>query len=330
MSEATATLGRPTAARGIRTKPRMLLIVNPMATTVSDRLKNLVVYALRGRYEVDAIETHSPNHAIELTREAVAAAANSRPDLVVAFGGDGTVNEAANGLAHTDVPLSILPGGCTNVMCRMLGIPIDVVDAAEHLLQLADESVPRRIDLGRANGRYFLFSGGVGMDADVTRWVDERPRAKQRGGGRTFAFAALHTYARDYRGGEARLAVEAGGRRYEGLSTLIQNSDPYTFLGSTPLRACEDISLDNGHLSAMVMSRGKLRDTPGIVRRLFAKDGHLATHPQAVSLTRLDEVRVVPIEGGPAELPVEVDGDYIGEHAGITFEACPASLSVLA
>ena len=102
-----------------RTKPRMLLIVNPFATTVSGRLKNLVVYALRGRYDIEAVETQRPNHATELTRQAV----GEGFDVVVSFGGDGTLNEAANGLAGTNLPLSVLPGGSTNVVCRMLGHP---------------------------------------------------------------------------------------------------------------------------------------------------------------------------------------------------------------
>ncbi len=122
----------------------MLVIVNPYATTVSDRLKNLVVYALRGSYQVDAIDTEARDHATELCREA----AREGYDVVVAFGGDGTVNEAANGLAGSDTPLSCLPGGRTNVYCRMLGIPTDVVDATEHLLQIADDWRPRRVDLG--------------------------------------------------------------------------------------------------------------------------------------------------------------------------------------
>src|SRR5438045_3224342 len=105
-----------------RAKKRMLVIVNPYATTVSDRLKNLVVYALQGRYDVEAIDTQSKNHATDLTREAAA----EGYDVVVAFGGDGTVNEAANGLIGSDTPLTCLPGGATNVFCRMLGIPNDV------------------------------------------------------------------------------------------------------------------------------------------------------------------------------------------------------------
>ena len=127
----------------------MLIIVNPYATTVSDRLKNLVVYALRGRYQVEAIDTDSRDHATELSREA----AREGYDVVVAFGGDGTVNEAANGLAGSDTPLCCLPGGRANVYCRMLGIPTDVVDATEHLLLMADDWHPTRVDVGSVNGR---------------------------------------------------------------------------------------------------------------------------------------------------------------------------------
>ena len=116
----------------------MLIIVNPYATTVSDRLKNLVVYALQGRYEVEAVATEAQNHAIEIGREA----RDGGYDIVVAFGGDGTLNEVANGLAGTDVPVSVLPGGSTNVVARTLGIPNDVVDATEHLLGLADDFQP--------------------------------------------------------------------------------------------------------------------------------------------------------------------------------------------
>src|SRR2546421_3257618 len=109
--EAALRVGTPAPTR------RMLIIVNPYATTVSDRLKNLVVYALRGSYQVDAIDTEARDHATELCREA----AREGYDVVVAFGGDGTVNEAANGLAGSNTPLSCLPGGRRDADCRLLG-----------------------------------------------------------------------------------------------------------------------------------------------------------------------------------------------------------------
>ena len=126
-------------------KRRMLVIVNPYATTVSDRLRNLVVYALGSRYAVEAIDTQERGHAMQICSEA----ASEGYDVVVAFGGDGTVNEAANGLVGSETPLTALPGGSTNVWARTLGIPNDVVDATEHLLRMADEFEPFPVDLGR-------------------------------------------------------------------------------------------------------------------------------------------------------------------------------------
>ena len=167
-----AALERPAQAK------RMLVIVNPYATTMSDRLKHLVVYALQGRYQVTAIDTQRRGHAIDLCREA----AEEGFDVVVAFGGDGTVNEAANGLAGFPTPLTCLPGGSNNVFCKMLGIPNDVVDATEHLLRLPDRWEPRAVDLGRVNGRWFTFAAGVGLDASVVERVDSHPHLKSRYG----------------------------------------------------------------------------------------------------------------------------------------------------
>src|SRR4051794_39014060 len=154
----------------------MLIIVNPYATTMSDRLKHLVVYALQGRYDVQAVDTQRSGHATELCREA----ANEGYDVVVAFGGDGTVNEAANGIAGSPTPLTCLPGGATNVYCRMLGIPNDVVDATEHLLRIADDWRPRPVDLGSVNGRLFTFSAGAGVDARVVGRGGAPPPPKGR------------------------------------------------------------------------------------------------------------------------------------------------------
>src|SRR3954463_3575047 len=128
-------------------RKRMLVIANPYATTVSERLKSLIVYALQGRYDVRAVDTEGRDHATELCRDAAA----EGYDVVVAFGGDGTVNEAANGLAGSATALTVLPGGATNVYCRMLGIPADIVDATEHLLRVADAWRPRSLDLGSVN-----------------------------------------------------------------------------------------------------------------------------------------------------------------------------------
>jgi diacylglycerol kinase family enzyme len=306
------------------TKPRMLLIVNPWATSVSARLKNLVVYALRGRYDIEAVETQSRGHATALTREAV----GEGFDLVVAFGGDGTLNEVVNGLAGSDVPVSVLPGGCTNVVCRMLGIPTDVVDATEHLLQLSDDLRTRRVDLGRVNGRYFVFSSGVGIDAEATNWVDSRPWLKSRSGDLAFTIAAVQSFLRHYRAQPPSMAVEVQEQRVEGVSAMVQNSDPFTYFGSRPLRLCEDISFDNGFLSLVMMRRATTLDAPGVLRQLFTRHGRLAYHRRARGFTRVERARIVSLAGRP--LPIEVDGDYIGTATEFAYEAAPGALLVVA
>src|SRR5690349_21689925 len=221
----------------------MLIIVNPYATTVSDRLKNLVVYALQGRYQVDAVDTQARAHATELCREA----ADEGYEVVVAFGGDGTVNEAANGLAGSDVPLTCLPGGATNVFCKMLGIPGDIVDATEHLLRLADSWEPRRVDLARVNGRHFTFSSGIGLDASVVESVDRHPYRKAKFGAWYFTYAAIRTFLSRYVAKPPRLDVAfPEGRTLSGVTVVVQNGDPFTYFGNRPIHLADGGLLDDG------------------------------------------------------------------------------------
>ena len=302
----------------------MLVIVNPYATTVSDRLKNLVVYALRGSYQVDAIDTERREHATDLCREA----AREGYDVVVAFGGDGTVNEAANGLAGSETALTCLPGGRTNVYCRILGIPVDVVDATEHLLGLADDWRPRPVDLGRAGSRYFAFSAGVGLDASVVEKVDAHPRMKTRLGEYYYAWVATRTLSGRYLRRPPRLEADLGDERVEGVTALIQNANPYTYFGSRPVEAEPGATLESGDLAGVIMKRALPVDIPGVtfraLSRRFAVSGHRQMHP----FTGLSELRVRSTDGRP--LPVQVDGDYIGEMPEIEFSVLRHGLTVVA
>ena len=115
--------------------------------------------------------------------------------MVIACGGDATVNAAANGRAGADTPLTCLPGGATNVFHRAIGIPTDVVDATEHLLRMADDFQPRQVDTGRVNGRHFVFASGIGLDASVVERVDSHPRLKRRLGEWYFTWAAISSLA---------------------------------------------------------------------------------------------------------------------------------------
>jgi len=177
--------------------------------------------------------------------------------VVVAFGGDGTVNEAANGLAGSDTPLTCLPGGATNVFHRAIGIPTDVVDATEHLLRMADDFRPRRIDLGRVDDRYFTFAAGVGLDASVVERVDSHPRLKARLGQYYYTYAAVSTFARRYLVDPPHVKVEVNGDEVEGVTVIAQNSEQYTYFGRRPIKLAPDVALDDGALGLVVLKRAR-------------------------------------------------------------------------
>lgn len=327
-SETALTRAEELAERALpeRTaKRRMLVIVNPYATTVSDRLRNLVVYALGARYSVEAVETQARAHATELCREAAAA----KYDVVVAFGGDGTVNEAANGLAGSDVPLTCLPGGSTNVFCRTLGIPADVVDATEHLLALADDFRPRRVDLGQVDDRHFVFASGIGLDASVVERVDARPHLKASLREWYFTYCAVSTFTRRYLVDAPRVRVEVDGRSVEGITVIVQNGDPFTFFGTRPIRVCEGAGLDKGSLSLTVLKRASPLELPTVLPRVFS--GRAATvqrHRQVDGFPGVNEARVTSADGRP--FPLEVDGDYLGERDEVRYRVRPGGLAVVA
>jgi diacylglycerol kinase family enzyme len=301
----------------------MLVIVNPYATTVSDRLKNLVVYALKGRYEVEAIDTQGRGHATELCREA----AHEGYDVVVAFGGDGTVNEAANGLMGSDTPLSVLPGGATNVYCRALRIPAEIVDATEHLLRIADDWRPRRVDLGRVNDRHFTFSSGVGLDASVVERVDSHPRLKARGNEYYFTYAAITTFMRRYLIRPPRLLVEVGGEEIPGVTAVIQNSSPYTYFSRRPIEIADGARLDSATLAAAVLRRAHPVDMPTVLWRAFSRGARISRHRQVRAFDHLQALRVRTDDERP--LPLQVDGDFIGEVPSAEYAITPRGLAVV-
>ena len=303
---------------------RMLIIVNPYATTVSDRLKNLVVYALQGRYEVDAIDTQARGHATELCQEA----AREGYDVVVAFGGDGTVNEAANGLAGSNTPLTCLPGGRANVYCRMLGIPTEIVDATEHLLRLADDWRPRRVDLAHVNERRFLFSAGVGLDASVVEAVDAAPHLKARHGEWYYAAMAIHTFARHYLLHPIRLEATLGREKATGVSVIVQNGTPYTYFGDRPVNLGEGADLTSGDLAGIVLERASAIDIPTVMWRAFSQRARVARHRRVQAFSGLPGLHVRSLDERP--VPIQVDGDYIGTAPEATFGITPGGLAVVA
>jgi diacylglycerol kinase family enzyme len=306
-------------------RKRMLVVVNPSASMMDARLRNLVVAALHGRYEVEAIDTRSPDHATDLCRDA----AQEGYDVVVSFGGDGTVNEVANGLAGCDTPLTCLPGGATNVLCKMLGIPGDIVDATEHLLAMADDWRPRRVDVGTVNGRAFTYSSGYGLDAGVVKRIDASPKLKRhRLREYFFVYAAVETVVRQYVHNPPRMNVQVGAETAHAITTLVQNSDPYTYLDDKPVHVAEGATLDSGTLAGVALRGVSPPDIPTIALRLLSSKRSVVGHRKIFDFRDVKGLRCVSTDDRP--IPLHVDGDHIGDVTEAVFGIRPAALGVVA
>jgi diacylglycerol kinase family enzyme len=317
-------LGASLALRSEAPSRRMLVIVNPYATTVSGRLKDLVVHALAARYHVQVAETQGPGHAIELCREAGAGSY----DVVTTLGGDGTVNEAANGLVGSRTVLTCLPGGSTNAYCRLLGTPPDLVDATERLLRLADSWHPRPVDLARVGERHFTFSSGLGLDASVVRRVDAHPLLKARYPQWYFAYAAIEMLARQYLIRPPRLEMVVDGRALRGVTAIVQNASAYAYFGTQPITVARGVRLDSGRLIGGVLGRANAIDVPALLWHGLSEKACLADHRHVHTVLGATELRVRSLDRRP--IPLEADGEYLGEVTEAVYRIAPGAMTVLA
>lgn len=277
-------------------------------------------------FAVELVRTAEPGHAIPLSR---AGAGDGAYDAVAVLGGDGAVNEVANGLAGTDIPLLPLPAGRTNVLCRSLGFPNDARGAAAVLSGSSGALPTRRIDLGTVNGRAFTFTSGVGLSATANARLTGRGAMGQRLGGRLLLYDVLAVAAR-YLRHAPRLALSVEGREeeIEGVTVVAQNSDPLTYIGRRPLPLCEGAGLETGTLSLAVLRRASVGIAASLVPRIVAGRGtEVLEHDQVASVPRVADIRVRTLDGRP--LPVEVDGDYIGELDEVVYGVKPRGLAVV-
>src|SRR6185436_13826916 len=224
------------ARRYVRRPVQLLLIVNSSASSVTARTRVVIQKALAADHRVTVAETSRGGHAARLAQ----GAANDGTDVVVVLGGDGTLNEAANGLAGSACALAPLPGGSTNVFARTIGLPNDPIEATGVLLDALSESSIRRVGLGSVNGRYFLFHVGIGYDAAVVAQVERRDTLKRYLGHPLFAFSAVSTWFRHYEHDRPRFQVRHGDPTTEPVGsafTIVLNTNPYTYLGNRPFDA---------------------------------------------------------------------------------------------
>jgi diacylglycerol kinase family enzyme len=314
---------------------KLLLLVNSSASSVTPRSRVVIQKALSADHDVTLAETSRRGHATRLAQGAAAAG----HDAVVVLGGDGTLNEAANGLAGSGCALAALPGGSTNVFARSIGLPNDPIEATGVLLDALGRRSVRRVGLGSVNRRYFLFHTGVGFDAAVVAQVERRAALKRYAGHPLFVYAAFDTWLRHYDRSRPRFAVHhldgteppapAGAAAEpsvvdDAYMAIVLNSSPYTFLGNRPLDIAPEATLDRG-LASVTLRTMAFGRTLRIVASALGSGRGLRRNRWVDYRTDLDGLR---IEGyGP--VPYQVDGEYLGEAEKLTFRHEPEVLDLV-
>ena len=319
-----------------------LLIVNPHATATTQLRRDVITHALASQMELEVAETRYRGHAATLARKA----ASDGFQLIVTLGGDGTVNEAVNGLLHglkpgTDPAFAPVPGGNANVFSRALGLPADPVDATGRILEALRTGRDRRVGLGCASpghtspgappgaslDRYFTFNAGMGLDAETVRVIEG-----MREHGRTltpglYLRTALRQFYRVTDRRHPPLTLERDGQSPVGhlFLGIISNTSPWTYLGRRPVNPSPGASFDTG-LDIFALRRMRTINTLNALRQMFSQRSEPPRGRHVVSLH--DQPSFTLRSDRPVAL--QVDGEYVGEHESVTFRAVPRALRVIA
>jgi len=296
---------------------------------VTARNTVVVHQRLARHHDVQVVETNRRGHATRFAQDA----ARRGIDVVVSFGGDGTLNEVATGIAGTDTALAVLPGGSTNVFARTIGLPNDALAAVDVIVDSLERNNIAPIGLGKVNGRYFTFHTGIGYDASVVKRVEQRASLKRYAGHPLFVVAALRTWAFDYSrkhphfelrfdsddSNDAKDVADVA----DGYFSIVLNTNPYTFLGNRPLDLVPNAGLEAG---LAVVTFRSLKATH-ILRSLGSalRGGGV---PPAPWLDIRHDVAQLEITS-TTPFPYQLDGDYLGETGALHFEHVPAALRLV-
>ena len=309
---------------------RALLVANLNATAMTPRKREVIVRALGSELKVDVAETDSRGHAADLAAQARA----DQFDLVIAVGGDGTVNEVVTGLLRDgvgpDTPrLAVVPGGNANVFARALGLPSEPIEATGAVIERVRAGRERRIGLGRLQtdglDRWFTFCAGFGLDAEIVREVEQRRRDGAKATPALFMRTGLRQFFRTDRR-HAALALETPGLDpIEKLfMTIVTNTTPWTYFGDRPLEPTPDASFDTGLDAFSLRGLGTLR-TGNNLRRLLVG----GPTPRGRKVVTLHDLPALTLRT-TRPIPVEVDGEYLGEHSDPVLFSVPEALAVIA
>ena len=261
------------------------MIVNPNAGRLSDQVRKDVVAELRARFDVDALSTTARDTGIGIAAEAAAGGAK----VVVAFGGDGHVNEVANGLAGTDSTLAIIPGGTMNVFARALGVPLEPNAAIDHLERNLGRPT-RRVPLGKMNDRYFTFSAGCGFDAEAAERVERYVPAKRRFGEVFFYWSAFRVLAGSFRNRGPQLELSGPFGRERVAMAIASNAGPYAYFVGRPVNLAPEVKLEGG-IDVFALKSMRIEALPTYAWRV-AVSGDIAHHSDVFYRSDLEGFQV--------------------------------------
>jgi diacylglycerol kinase family enzyme len=302
-----------------------VVVVNPRATYMSPRERDVLAHSLGAETDLEVLDTENRGHASTLAARAM----REGVDLVVALGGDGTVNEVINGLladgAHPGVPaLGVVPAGSTNVFVRALGLPNDPIEATGALLEGLRTGARRSVSLGVADDRYFCFAGGLGFDAAIVHGVERKRQQGRRSTHVLYARVGVREFFRaDRRHPKLRVELPDGTVFDEVYFAIVANADPWTFVGNRPLRPTPEVDFDSG---LAVYARRRM----GMPGMLFSMARLSGRRPKiggrgAHLVHDLDGVTLVADE----PLPFQIDGDALDFREKVTFRSVADAIQVV-
>ncbi|MFP5020014.1 diacylglycerol/lipid kinase family protein [Pseudonocardia phyllosphaerae] len=314
---------------------RALLVVNPQATSTTAAGRDVLTKALASELKLDVLQTRYRGHAAEGTAAAVA----DGVELVVALGGDGTVNEVVNGLlaaqtgaghgpprpdAEATAMLAVVPGGSANVFARALGMPRDPVEATGQLLTALTARRQRRVGLGHADDRWFTFNAGIGWDADVVAAVERARADGHEASPSRYAMTAIAQYVSQLRRPPS-MTVELpdAAPLHDVRLAFVSNTDPWTYLSGRAVRTNPRSSFGGG-LGLFALTGLGPRVIASVLRQILSPDGD----PHGRNIVRHDAVPRVRISSD-RPLALQLDGDHLGERTEVEFLSVPGALRVV-
>jgi diacylglycerol kinase family enzyme len=306
---------------------RAVLVVNPMATATTRKGRDILARALGREIKVEVVETNGQGHATTIAHEATEADI----DLVVALGGDGTVNEVVNGLL-ADGPrpglpiLAAVPGGSANVFSRALGLSRDPIQATSEILDALRANRSRSVSLGIADDRWFTFSAGLGLDAEVVHRVETHRRKGRNATPGLYVRSAIAQFFADTDRHTPALTlhrpdVAPKERLFFGI---VSNTSPWTYAGPYPVNPSPHASFETG-LDLFAMTS---MSAPRVLRQVL-RSLRSGAKPRGRSAFRLHDQ---PELRFTASRPVamQLDGEYVGDRESACFRSVANALRVVA